>query len=115
MERTRPMAQGTARHAAQPRGRLLNTFAAVGLGVLAVATLYWAQTIFIPIALAVFLTFLLAPVVERLERWIGRAPAVVLTALLAAGLLVAVGWMVTRQVSGLVQTLNEPRYMNNIK
>src|SRR5690349_21776053 len=72
LERTRPMAHGTARTAAQPRGRLLTTFAAVALGVLVVATLYWAQTIFIPIALAVFLTFLLAPVVERLERWVGR-------------------------------------------
>ena len=41
--------------------------------VVAVTVLYWAQSIFIPVALAVFLTFLLNPVVSRL-RLLGRAP-----------------------------------------
>jgi predicted PurR-regulated permease PerM len=68
------MAHTTAAH---PRTRLLTTFAGAALGVLVVAVLYFAQTIFIPLALAVFLTFLMAPVVDRLERWVGRAVAVI--------------------------------------
>ena len=33
------------------------------VGVVVVSCLYWAQTVFIPVALAVFLSFLLAPLV----------------------------------------------------
>src|SRR5438105_10417124 len=105
------MAQVTA---ATQRQRLMSTFAGAALGVLIVTVLYFASAIFIPLALAVFLTFLLAPVVDRLERWVGRAVAVSLTVLLAGGLLVGVGWIVSRQVSGLVQTLNQPGYTQNI-
>ena len=36
--------------------------------VLVVVVLYWAQTLLIPIALAVLLTFVLAPAVSRLQR-----------------------------------------------
>src|SRR5262245_24972047 len=32
------------------------------VGVVVVGTMYWAQIVFIPVALAIFLTFLLAPV-----------------------------------------------------
>ena len=35
------------------------------VGVVAVTCLYWARTVFIPVALAIFLTFLLAPLVTR--------------------------------------------------
>src|SRR5262249_55898110 len=60
------------------------------VGVVVITCLYWAQTIFIPLAMALFLTFLLAPLMMRLQRWgLGRAPAVVATLLCA--LLVAAG------------------------
>jgi len=36
--------------------------------VLAVACLYWARLVFIPIALALLITFLLSPVVELVRR-----------------------------------------------
>jgi hypothetical protein len=36
------------------------------VGVIVVKCLYWALTIFIPVALAVFLTFLLAPLITAL-------------------------------------------------
>src|SRR5437588_9148042 len=96
------------------RTRLMTTFAGVALGVLIITVLYFAQTIFIPVALAVFLSFLMAPVVGRLERWIGRVVAVVVTVLAATGLLVGIGWAVTHEVGGLVQTLNQPQYAANI-
>jgi predicted PurR-regulated permease PerM len=44
--------------------------------VLVVAVLYWAHVVFVPFALALLLTFVLAPPVSALERWVGRVPAV---------------------------------------
>src|SRR6185436_10594147 len=53
--------------------------------VLVVACLYWAQIVLIPVALALLLTFMLAPVVSRLERWrVPRALAVVAVVLLGS-------------------------------
>jgi hypothetical protein len=43
--------------------------------VLVVVVLYWAQAVLVPIALAILLTFVLAPPVTWLQRWIGRIPA----------------------------------------
>ncbi|HEX4589076.1 MAG TPA: AI-2E family transporter, partial [Gemmataceae bacterium] len=103
-----------AQQNAPPRTRLVTTFSGVALGVLVVAVLYFAQTIFIPVALAIFLTFLMTPVVDRLERWIGRAVAVVLSVVTAAAILVMIGWGVTHELSGLVQMLNQPEYSRNI-
>jgi predicted PurR-regulated permease PerM len=96
------------------RGRLQDAFAGGGLGVLVVVVLYFAQIIFIPVALAVFLTFLMAPVVDLLERWVGRAVAVVASVLTATCLLFGIGWMVTHQLTGLVETLGQTEYKRNI-
>src|SRR3954447_4421644 len=44
-----------------------------------VAALYFAQAVLIPLALAMLLSFLLAPLVARLEKWrIKRVPAVLI-------------------------------------
>ena len=40
--------------------------------VLVVVILYWAQALFVPIALAILLTFVLDPPVSWLQRGIGR-------------------------------------------
>ena len=40
-----------------------------------VAVLYVGRQLLVPLALAAMLTFLLAPLVGRLERWIGRIAA----------------------------------------
>jgi predicted PurR-regulated permease PerM len=37
-----------------------------------IAVLYVGRDILIPVALAALITFLLSPVVGRLERWLGR-------------------------------------------
>jgi predicted PurR-regulated permease PerM len=98
-----------------PRSRLLTAFVGFAFGVLIVTVLFFAQTIFIPIALAVFLTFLLAPIVDRLERGVGRTAATIATVLATTGLLIGVGWMVTHEMSGLVGMLKEPKYADNIR
>src|SRR5690242_17062296 len=79
------------------------TDAIVGLWTLALATfvvvtLFFARELLIPLALSALLTFLLAPLVTRFERWIGRVAAVlVVVALIFTGF-GAAGWMLTRQL-----------------
>jgi predicted PurR-regulated permease PerM len=84
------------------------------VGVVVIGFLYWAQAVLIPVALAVFLTFLLAPFVSLLQRHhVGRVPAVVLVVLVAALTLGGVGWLVTAEVTNVVGEL--PTYTENIK
>jgi predicted PurR-regulated permease PerM len=84
------------------------------VGISSVAVLYWAQSIFIPIVLGAFLTFLLSPIVSALgRRGLRRAPAVILTVFATALVMGVVGWIVTEQISGLLREL--PRYSQNIR
>ena len=80
--------------------------------VLVIVVLYWAQAVLVPIALAILLTFVLAPPVTWLERWIGRVPAVLTMVLVVFTILGFAGWGVSRQVDYLAQDL--PRYRANI-
>src|SRR5207248_6829504 len=94
------MARGDHR---STRQRALVILTGAVLFMIVIACLYWAQAVFIPVALAIFLTFVLAPVVAGLQRrGLGRVPAVVLTAALAALILTGVGWAVAHQVTGLI-------------
>jgi len=81
--------------------------------VLAIACLYWARLVFIPIALALLITFLLSPVVGLVRRTgLGQVPAVIvvvtLTFLLAGGL----GWALFSQLTTLADDL--PHYRATI-
>ena len=80
--------------------------------VLVVFVLYWAQAVLVPIALAILLTFLLAPPVTWLQRWVGRIPAVLAMVTLVFTLLGLAGWGLVRQMDNLAQDL--PRYRVNI-
>lgn len=80
--------------------------------VLVIVVLYWAQTLLIPIALAVLLTFVLAPLVSLLQRVIGRVPAVLLTVTLTFALLAGALWGLANQVTALAGDL--PRFRDNI-
>ena len=84
------------------------------VGVVVVSCLYWAQTVFIPVALAVFLSFLLAPLVTALQRrGLRRLPSVLLVVMLAAAVLGGGVWLVTAQVTSLAGEV--PKYTENIK
>jgi predicted PurR-regulated permease PerM len=84
------------------------------VGVVVVSCLYWAQTVFIPVALAVFLSFLLAPLVTALQRrGLRRLPSVLLVVTLAAAVLGGGVWLVTAQVTSLAGEV--PKYTENIK
>jgi len=82
-------------------------------GVLLVAVLYWAQPVVVPVVLAILFTFVLAPVVSTLQRWIGRVGAVVLVVALTFGVLGLAGWAVGQQMTSIVQEL--PSYRANIR
>jgi predicted PurR-regulated permease PerM/GAF domain-containing protein len=75
--------------------------------------LYVGQDVVIPLALAALITFLLSPMVNRLERWIGNVAAVLATITLVLGVVVMLGWTLGRQA---VDLANEaPRYEENIR
>src|SRR5262245_3136925 len=87
---------------------------ALGSIVLVIASLYWPRVVFVPLALAFMLTFLLQPVVAALHRrGLGHTPAAVLVVALLALLISAIGWMALTQVSSLASEL--PRYQDNLK
>jgi predicted PurR-regulated permease PerM len=80
--------------------------------VLVIVVLYWAQAVLVPIALAVLLTFVLAPPVNWLERWLGRVPAVLAAVTLVFIVLGLAGWGLARQMDHLADDL--PTYRVNI-
>ena len=78
-----------------------------------VAVLYWAQTVLVPIALALLVTFVLTTPVTWLQRRIGRVPAVLgVMVLVVAGLGLA-GWALWRRIENLAEDL--PSYRANIR
>lgn len=89
--------------------------AAVLLSVtLVVAILSWAKVVLVPIALAILLTFLLSPVVTRLDTWgMPRIPAVLVVVVTAGLLLASLTWLVAFQVRSLANDL--PNYRENIR
>jgi predicted PurR-regulated permease PerM len=92
----------------------LPSLIALGNVVLIIASLYWAQAILIPVALAILLTFLLSPVAGALERIaLGRLPSVILIVVLTFSLLGGIGWIVTLQFGRLANEL--PTYRTNIR
>lgn len=92
---------------------LLSTVATAILAVIIVAMLYFGREIFVPIALAILLSFVLAPVVLILQRvHVPRGFAVVNVALLAFALIFAMGSLLATQLTQLAGDL--PRYQSTI-
>jgi predicted PurR-regulated permease PerM len=82
--------------------------------VLVIASLYWARAVFVPLALALMLTFLLQPVVAALHRrGLGYAPAAVLVVMLLAFAIGAISWGAVTQLSSLASEL--PHYQDNLR
>ena len=102
----------------RPRNSSLTPSAALsgiwGLLLIAfvVAALYFGRSVFVPIALATLITFLLSRLVTRLERWIGRIAAVLVTVIAMFTIFGAASWVIGRQVIDLADKL--PDYQANI-
>jgi len=92
-------------------GSRITTLAAL---VIVVTALYFAREVFIPFALAVLLSFMLAPLVIRLRHWgLGRVPAVLAVVGLSVALMAGPAWLVTIQLYDLANKL--PDYQLTIQ
>ena len=84
------------------------------VSLIIVIGLQWGRPVLIPIALAILLTFLLNPVVRKLQqRGLARMPAVMLGVSAAGLAMLLIGGLVARQVTILVAEL--PQNTANIK
>ena len=93
-----------------PRSGTQNSTVEGLIAAMAVAgILYFGRAVFVPLALAILLSFVLNPAAMLLRRlWFGRVAAALTVLLLAACLMLGLGAVVTQQISGLATSL--PRY-----
>ncbi len=86
----------------------------LAIGVTVVATLYLARDVLVPIMLAVLLSFVLAPIVSLLRRLrLPRILAVVITVLLALGVIGVLASIIGSQVAALGD--NAPKYAASVE
>ncbi|HJZ55605.1 MAG TPA: AI-2E family transporter, partial [Gemmataceae bacterium] len=96
--------------------RALIALSAAVIMLAVIGVLYWARTIFVPIALAVFLAFVLSPPVVWLQRrGCGRTVAVILTVGLAVLITAGTGALISQQIVGLANELAQPERAEAIK
>jgi len=86
---------------------------ALALSTFVIGLAYFGREVIVPLALAALITFLLTPFVARIERWIGRAAAVILTMLMILSGTVGAGWTLTHQMVDLANQL--PQYKENLR
>src|SRR3954469_2299386 len=78
------------------------------------AALYFGQDVLIPLALALLISFILTPLVQRLQAMrLGRVPATLLVVILVFGGFATLAWTLGRQLVSFAETL--PRYQQNIR
>jgi predicted PurR-regulated permease PerM len=78
--------------------------------ITAIAALYFAKSILLPIALAILLSFLLTPLTDRLERWyVPRVLAVLLVVGMCFAIMVGLGYIITNQLVDLTKQLTSHR------
>src|SRR6187455_723126 len=94
-------------------GRLNGLIALLSFA-LVTAILYFGKVVLIPIAVAVLLTFILAPVVIRLQRWRFPKPVAILTTVALAFMVISFnGWLVTAQLISLLEQV--PQYEQTLR
>lgn len=85
----------------------------LGVG-LVLAGLYFAREFLLPLALAILVSFLLAPIIRRFEKWgVHRVFAVVLSTALAIVVFASLAYVVAGQVIDLASRL--PEYKTNLR
>jgi predicted PurR-regulated permease PerM len=82
--------------------------------VIVIAVLYFARAVFIPLALAVLLAFLLGPLVIRLRHWgLGRVPATMVVVLFSCSVIAVIGTGMTSQLADFAHKM--PEYQHNVR
>jgi predicted PurR-regulated permease PerM len=95
------------------QAELLEKVATLITLALVITALYVGRSVFIPIAIAILLSFVLAPLVRALRRWrVPRVPSVGLVVLLAVAILGGLGTIVAQQFADLTKEL--PNYETTI-
>jgi predicted PurR-regulated permease PerM len=85
----------------------------LAVGVITVAALYFGRDVFVPMALAVLLSFALGPLVVWLRSWhINRVLAVIGVVVLAFAVILGIGALIASQLEHLAEDL--PGYQSNI-
>ena len=85
----------------------------LAVAVVIVAALYFGREVFVPIAVAILLSFALGPAVLLLRRGhLGRVPAVIAVVILAFSIIGGVGAFIGTQLAHLAEEL--PGYQTNI-
>jgi predicted PurR-regulated permease PerM len=84
------------------------------MAVVVVSALYFGREVLVPIALAVLMSFVLAPLVRLLQRWyLPRLLAVAIVVLIAFGAIFSLGSVMVSQVNQLAGDL--PRYQSTLR
>jgi len=84
------------------------------VGFIIVVALYFGQAVFVPLALAVILSFILVPPVRLLRRiGLPNSASVVLVVMLAFAVIFGIGALITQQVGSLAEEI--PRYQLTLK
>ncbi len=91
----------------------LSTISNVVLAAFIILSLYFGRELLVPLALAALLTFMLAPAVTRLQRYIGRIGAVLVVVAMIFAATGGAGWVLTRETVQLANKL--PDYKENIR
>jgi predicted PurR-regulated permease PerM len=95
----------------QPRGATLIN---MGVAALIIAGLYFGREIFVPVALAVLLSFVLAPFVSRLQSFrLPRVAAVLAVVILGFAIIFSLGGLMVTQASKLAEAL--PGYETTLR
>jgi len=90
-----------------------STLTVILITVVVIAALYFGREVLVPIALAVLLTFVLAPLVRFLQGWyFPRVVAVMIVGLLAFAAIFGLGALMVSQVNQLARDL--PRYQSTL-
>src|SRR5687767_522154 len=88
--------------------------AAAVVAAIIIGTLYFGREVFVPIALAILLSFVLAPLVRLLQRLhVPRGLSVVAVVLLAFMSIFAIGGVIATQLTELAGDL--PRYQSTMR
>ena len=90
-------------------GQGAGNVAAAAVAAITIGTLYFGREVFVPIALAILLSFVLAPLVRLLQRWhIPRGLSVISVVFIAFMSIFALGGVIATQVAELAGDL--PQY-----
>jgi predicted PurR-regulated permease PerM len=102
------------RHEVRPVGAPASGLGTLAVAVVVIAALYFGRDVFVPLALAILLSFALGPLVMQLRRWhFGRVPSIVAAVVLAFLLIFGIATLLGSQLADFAENL--PQYETNIR